>query len=229
MLIRYAASMWRRIQHLLVGVSLVVWLATAAIWLRGKVVDWDGVGVGYRSERGELEEVNSHQQYRVKRAGPGGHTTDGVYLASEQGSFGFLLLHQHLEAGAGMFTEEQPGWRSLSAMPLTMRPSMTWMGFGSEVDSEYKGWSYKLVVPQWFFLLLATPLPVWWLWRHRQHRKRLREGHCLSCGYDCRATPEKCPECGAAVRPSAEPNAAMDRPRVGRFGRLKVSRRGAGH
>ena len=54
-------------------------------------------------------------------------------------------------------------------------------------------------LPYWFLLLLFAPgaLPLIHRLRARHRRaRRLRLNHCLSCGYDLRASADRCPECG---------------------------------
>lgn len=51
-------------------------------------------------------------------------------------------------------------------------------------------------VPCWFVTACFTILPSTWLMRRRANR-RYPDGSCLSCGYDLRATPDRCPECGS--------------------------------
>ncbi|MGA2441974.1 MAG: hypothetical protein ABSH08_13530 [Tepidisphaeraceae bacterium] len=45
-------------------------------------------------------------------------------------------------------------------------------------------------------LLLSAVLPTWWLIRNGKVNREKRKGTCRVCGYDLRATPERCPECG---------------------------------
>ncbi|HEY7118309.1 MAG TPA: hypothetical protein VH475_17100 [Tepidisphaeraceae bacterium] len=48
-------------------------------------------------------------------------------------------------------------------------------------------------VPLYFVLILTIALPAVRLWKRS---RRPRPGTCARCGYDLRATPERCPECG---------------------------------
>jgi hypothetical protein len=57
--------------------------------------------------------------------------------------------------------------------------------------------AWGLVVPMWALLLPTAILPAARAWRRLARRRA--PGLCASCGYDLRATPERCPECGAGM------------------------------
>jgi hypothetical protein len=56
--------------------------------------------------------------------------------------------------------------------------------------------SWFIQTPYWPILGASALLPCWTLWK--RHRRNLRAANnlCVSCGYDLRATPDRCPECG---------------------------------
>ena len=75
-------------------------------------------------------------------------------------------------------------------------------------------------IPYWCPAALLALLPVLWLGRSLFIRRRessalwsRRMKRCSACGYDLRASPERCPECGAAAAPVA---AREDVPAVSR-------------
>lgn len=59
-----------------------------------------------------------------------------------------------------------------------------------------------LIVPLWLPFGLSLVVPgVWLFWRSR----RTRPGCCLVCGYDLRASTERCSECGTPIPKDAKP------------------------
>lgn len=55
-------------------------------------------------------------------------------------------------------------------------------------------------IPHWFLATLTgAPMALWaahFLYHRHWKRQRVRKGVCIACGYDLRATPQRCPECG---------------------------------
>jgi hypothetical protein len=61
--------------------------------------------------------------------------------------------------------------------------------------------SKAVVIPFWAPFFACGVLPAVLLTRWASVRRyRRRRGLCLACGYDVRASGERCPECGAVVR-----------------------------
>jgi len=61
--------------------------------------------------------------------------------------------------------------------------------------------NWFLIIPPWFLVPGTAALPLLWsanrTARLLVHRYRLRLGLCLHCGYDLRASNDRCPECGS--------------------------------
>jgi hypothetical protein len=99
-------------------------------------------------------------------------------------------------------------WRPLAPY----RP--TWAGQTNRYGFRYTRWSdgsAEIGLPLWLPAAFFTTLT---LAAARLARPRKSKGLCPHCGYDLRATPDRCPECGAVFSSVASP-AALRRPASG--------------
>lgn len=69
-------------------------------------------------------------------------------------------------------------------------------------DQRDRGWDEArwMVVPLWLATALFGLAPAWVILRKVLSKRRFAPGKCQNCGYDLRATPDRCPECGKIRR-----------------------------
>jgi hypothetical protein len=177
------------------ALSLLVCVAIVALWVRSHFV-YDAVADGWvndpptsgtfvqaYSNRGaislrRLEVVvqgSTPPGFRVDRGirlniGPGEHWTTGKPLPWELTRFRYLMGFSCHNGSSSR--PEMPGMTTIVH-------------------------EAGVTLPHWFAALLAAvPAVIGWR-QHRSHRMRERTGLCAKCGYDLRASPERCPECEA--------------------------------
>ena len=158
--------MRRKLVNLAVAVSLVLAVATVALWVRSL-----GGHDFFDAKLGRLNfSANNHLG------------TIAVIASTDPAD---LLIRR--PAGTRLISYGTPKW-SLNAKAMAG-------GF----DFEFYLGGLSLAVPHWFCLMLLMTLPAAAYGTRRRARRRRAARHCPTCGYDCRATPDRCPECGTPV------------------------------
>lgn len=77
------------------------------------------------------------------------------------------------------------------------------VGRGDVIDGEMRYSTMLVGLPLWFIGAMFAICPLLWLrraQRQRQASRRLTRHLCVTCGYDLRATPGRCPECGTVPK-----------------------------
>jgi hypothetical protein len=97
----------------------------------------------------------------------------------------------------------QPGSRSVVLLGVHMVHPVPFSGRPRPVNTNV--W-WMVMIPLWQWSLMWGSLAVLACWRRRVWWRRLNPmvGMCTKCGYDLRASPERCPECGTVVEVSRE-------------------------
>jgi hypothetical protein len=117
-----------------------------------------------------------------------------------------VYVRTPLLAGHGEWDHFQWGYSGPAGSLLTMRMlpgdsrtvSGTLLGATLYLDQfgSPRVTTVAAILPHWVLFVLSAMLPAAYTVR-RSVGQRRRLGFCLSCGYDLRASPERCPECGA--------------------------------
>jgi hypothetical protein len=178
--------------------SLVVGVAAVGLWVRS-----------YRY----------HDEYNAGRYEPDAL----VFVASERGGLRVGKVDHVYDALAVLGAFQTPPFRStrLNVEGRAGAPQgYDWPVLaGPHVEQDVRMLGFRLVhgqwhtnapfwglrIPYWSVVLLSLPLPAWCLLRWRRRRRRAALGHCPACGYDLRATPHRCPECGRESAGSRPP------------------------
>jgi hypothetical protein len=135
------------------------------------------------------------------------------------GDAAFIREHGEWETRRVPVDPERQGWRWDNRPPesflgvmlrgkqafLSGKGPSIWnrAGFGAFSSTwsrppEYEE-SQVVCIPLWFPVALLAAAPAVRRGRAWRLARRGGRGQCPRCGYDLRATPERCPECGAAV------------------------------
>ena len=189
-------------------VSLVLCVVTAVLWVRGYFVLDNLYRQAWFDEDGKSywiqDEMSSGRggvgMNRIVQSFPptisSGRTTRQVYEAR----YGAGTVHRAKPPAYPQFhvgVGDVPVWGGFKRGGFA-RPDVP----GRRLPRTY---AWQLVVPYWAVVPPLAALPVTWLVRRHHHRRRVRAGLCPACGYDLRATPDRCPECGTV--PTAAPPA----------------------
>ena len=80
----------------------------------------------------------------------------------------------------------------------------SWHGFYLQRFADPTSHGITAAAPAWFMMLLLLVAPAISVWTWTLRRQAKRDGCCDHCGYDLRASSERCPECGRPIREKAE-------------------------
>jgi hypothetical protein len=188
-------SPMRRLFTLLSASSLLLCVATCAMWMRSY---WTSDQVRLTGDREiDLQTVRGRLivAYESKFAGQSGNYNFRDVLPGDR----LWLSHNNTLSERSTWMVEQFHRPATLGSPFRSVLGFAWM---SEDVTRPEGRFYRvrdvvwiLQIPCWALAGLFALAPSLYV-RARYLRRPVEFSTCQTCGYDLRATPDRCPECG---------------------------------
>lgn len=182
-------SFGKGIRVVCVGVALAIFVFVIVLWFRSHVV----------------RDVVYHSGIKNRPDGDIELRTFGAW--SDSGRLLFYYSHsrpfERTERNLTVWRDSWQWQREGSLGPFALQMMTGRWGFnGLNWTNDVGDRTLRLALPHWFVVALAGTVVLLlvrpWLHALRAHRRTMK-GLCPHCGYDCRATPERCPECGVSL------------------------------
>jgi hypothetical protein len=182
------------------ALSLLSCIASASFWVRGEFIldTFTWAGIEQHANRLWLwwiDSVDGEICFLREYSDSDTSAHAQEYARFEQTQFGF---HHDARYPAG----DDKAWPTdtwLNRLGLYASIETFKFPSGSRVKLKFipaSVHSQRLFIPCWFVTILtAAPVAVW-IRGFIKQRKRHEGLFCINCGYDLRATPDRCPECG---------------------------------
>jgi hypothetical protein len=104
-----------------------------------------------------------------------------------------------LVAPAVGYSPTASGAADFQALGFRYLRNETWLPIAQMSMGYPSARSSALFIPHWAFAIIFAFPPAILLCRDLRRRRRLCHGLCTNCGYDLRATTDRCPECGTPL------------------------------
>jgi hypothetical protein len=189
--------MQRRVFTILSAMSIIICLTACAAWVRSSVVP-DRLGW---IELGPESDGDVERQVVLWSSKGGAAIWWETDRRSQHGWTAHPRTFFHDSQNIVFTYPYMDGGLAANRLGFRFFDKSTHLSFGQSgpYDVERRA---GVIFPYWFIGAISAILPV--IWMVRTIRKPHSAGVCPKCGYDLRATPDRCPECGTETGGKAE-------------------------
>jgi hypothetical protein len=173
----------------LAALSLLLCLVTAVVWIRSY---WFEDGLSWHDGN---DLPVAYEDWRNILCSCGGIQIEHEHFEWHNGFFGYLITGHTFDR----YDRQQHGYPYWIILFQWAPPTTDLRIKGFEfvyLHDEYNR-IQSVTFPLAMIFLAAIVPPVIWMRREAKRRRQSNATFCASCGYDLRASPNRCPECGA--------------------------------